>query len=325
MASSLPAALPVVTKASSSSASRRHFAHHPKLYFHLSPKPKLLLESNCLAITDYDAIGIFLSLNTFFNSPMWMEWIDGLDSLDPLSTIRFVLLILDVSVPPLGLLYELQYFGCLVLIKAPVDGSSNAVPTPDTKPEVQQLEGNDGSLANETSAVSLSDASISEFMSQVANIVKLVDSRDIVELQLKQSDCELIIRKKEALPQQPLQAPVVMMQPSPPQAVVPFHFPPPQTTAPVAPISSTPSLPTPTAPPAATPTKSSLPPLKCPMAGTFYRSPAPGEQPFVKVGDKVNKGQILCIIEAMKLMNEIEVSPLSTLPSEIEVASQTNE
>lgn len=45
-----------------------------------------------------------------------------------------------------------------------------------------------------------------------------------------------------------------------------------------------------------------------PMSGTFYHSPAPGEPPFVKVGDKVTKGQTIGIIEAMKLMNEIEVS-----------------
>ena len=44
------------------------------------------------------------------------------------------------------------------------------------------------------------------------------------------------------------------------------------------------------------------------MSGTFYHSPAPGEPPFVKVGDKVTKGQTIGIIEAMKLMNEIEVS-----------------
>ena len=44
-----------------------------------------------------------------------------------------------------------------------------------------------------------------------------------------------------------------------------------------------------------------------PMAGTLYRSPAPGEPAFVKEGDKVTKGQTICIIEAMKLMNEIEV------------------
>ena len=43
------------------------------------------------------------------------------------------------------------------------------------------------------------------------------------------------------------------------------------------------------------------------MAGTFYRSPAPGEPAFCKEGDKVTKGQTVCIVEAMKLMNEIEV------------------
>jgi acetyl-CoA carboxylase biotin carboxyl carrier protein len=46
--------------------------------------------------------------------------------------------------------------------------------------------------------------------------------------------------------------------------------------------------------------------VKSPMVGTFYRSPAPNAEPFVKVGDIVKKGQTLCIIEAMKLMNEIE-------------------
>ncbi|AFY30556.1 acetyl-CoA carboxylase biotin carboxyl carrier protein [Calothrix sp. PCC 7507] len=43
-----------------------------------------------------------------------------------------------------------------------------------------------------------------------------------------------------------------------------------------------------------------------PMVGTFYRAPAPGESPFVEVGDRIRKGQTVCIIEAMKLMNEIE-------------------
>ena len=49
--------------------------------------------------------------------------------------------------------------------------------------------------------------------------------------------------------------------------------------------------------------------MASPMAGSFYRSPAPGEPSFCKEGDKVTKGQTVCIIEAMKLMNEIEVRP----------------
>ncbi len=46
--------------------------------------------------------------------------------------------------------------------------------------------------------------------------------------------------------------------------------------------------------------------VRSPMVGTFYRAPAPGAEPYVKVGDVVSPGQVLCIIEAMKLMNEIE-------------------
>ena len=46
--------------------------------------------------------------------------------------------------------------------------------------------------------------------------------------------------------------------------------------------------------------------VKSPMVGTFYASSAPDKEPFVKVGDKIKKGQVVCIVEAMKLMNEIE-------------------
>ena len=46
--------------------------------------------------------------------------------------------------------------------------------------------------------------------------------------------------------------------------------------------------------------------IKSPMVGTFYASPSPDKAPFVKVGDNIKKGQIVCIVEAMKLMNEIE-------------------
>ncbi|MCD7781046.1 MAG: acetyl-CoA carboxylase biotin carboxyl carrier protein [Candidatus Gastranaerophilales bacterium] len=47
-------------------------------------------------------------------------------------------------------------------------------------------------------------------------------------------------------------------------------------------------------------------PVTAPMVGTFYASPAPDEPPFVKIGDNISIGQVVCIIEAMKLMNEIE-------------------
>jgi acetyl-CoA carboxylase biotin carboxyl carrier protein len=60
-----------------------------------------------------------------------------------------------------------------------------------------------------------------------------------------------------------------------------------------------------TAAPAAPP-EEKLHGVKSPIVGTFYESPSPGAPPFVKVGDKVEVGQVLCIVEAMKLMNEIE-------------------
>ncbi|KAL8217604.1 hypothetical protein R6Q57_020977 [Mikania cordata] len=154
-------------------------------------------------------------------------------------------------------------------------------------------------------------ASITEFMNQVAGLVKLVDSRDIMELVLKQQSCEVLIRKKEALPQLPA-GPMVMMQSPQPQPAYQSLPPPPQAVPASSGIAPSASAPTPALPTPAKP-KSSHPPLKCPMAGTFYRSSAPGAPPFVKVGDKVQKGQVICIIEAMKLMNEIEADQSGTI------------
>jgi acetyl-CoA carboxylase biotin carboxyl carrier protein len=54
------------------------------------------------------------------------------------------------------------------------------------------------------------------------------------------------------------------------------------------------------------PPKPSLLEIKSPMVGTFYSAPEPGAKPYVSVGSRVSKGQVLCIIEAMKIMNEIE-------------------
>jgi len=66
-----------------------------------------------------------------------------------------------------------------------------------------------------------------------------------------------------------------------------------------APAASTAAAPAPAA-------DESLHEVKSPIVGTFYESPSPGAPPFVKVGDQVEVGQVLCIVEAMKLMNEIE-------------------
>ncbi|XP_062084124.1 biotin carboxyl carrier protein of acetyl-CoA carboxylase, chloroplastic [Humulus lupulus] len=203
---------------------------------------------------------------------------------------------------------------CSTVVKAhlnevSVDGSPKAAASPSHKSDPKHPKGKDPKPSNKpSSSVLATEESISEFISQVASLVKLVDSRDIVELKLKQLDCEVLIRKKEALPQPPpAPAPVATYQALPPSMAPPA----PSALAPApAPASSPPPSAAPAAPKS---TKSSLPPLKCPMAGTFYRSPGPGEPPFVKVGDKVQKGQVLCIIEAMKLMNEIEADQSGTI------------
>lgn len=190
------------------------------------------------------------------------------------------------------------------LNEAAVVENSNSAPTVASSKEKENQNGS-------VPAGTVSDESaVSAFMSQVADLVILVDSRDIVELQLKQSDYELVIRKKEALQPPPATA---MPQSAPPMYYPTLPSPPPPPSADAyAPTSSPPLKATPALPP---PKKSasSHPPLKCPMAGTFYRCPGPGEPPFVKVGDTVQKGQVVCIIEAMKLMNEIEADQSGTI------------
>ena len=62
----------------------------------------------------------------------------------------------------------------------------------------------------------------------------------------------------------------------------------------------------PDTPQVAPPGRSDLTDITSPMVGTFYRAAAPGEDPFIEVGDNVKVGQTICILEAMKLMNEIE-------------------
>jgi acetyl-CoA carboxylase biotin carboxyl carrier protein len=82
------------------------------------------------------------------------------------------------------------------------------------------------------------------------------------------------------------------------------------TEAPRAVAGALPSLPvagpSPVAPPAPPVPEENLHVVKSPIVGTFYEAPSPGAPPFVKSGDTVEVGQVLCIVEAMKLLNEIE-------------------
>ncbi|KAG6516713.1 hypothetical protein ZIOFF_027186 [Zingiber officinale] len=193
-----------------------------------------------------------------------------------------------------------------------VGGSANNSASSGTKADSSALKGKNVRNENVSPpSAPLTEEAIAEFMTQVASLVELVDSRDIVELQLKQNDCEVIIRKKEALPQPPPSQVVMMQTPASPLPVsqaIPQPSPAPALPSPASPAP-------PASAPASTPKalKTSHPPLKSPMSGTLYRSPGPGLPPFVKPGDKVSKGQVLCIIEAMKLMNEIESDQAGTV------------
>ena len=92
------------------------------------------------------------------------------------------------------------------------------------------------------------------------------------------------------------------MQVAPPAVMAPMMAPPMLGTGQMTPADGVPAV---EAPPAAE-AKPGGSEVKSPMVGTFYSSPEPGAKPYVSVGSRVSKGQILCIIEAMKIMNEIE-------------------
>jgi acetyl-CoA carboxylase biotin carboxyl carrier protein len=92
------------------------------------------------------------------------------------------------------------------------------------------------------------------------------------------------------------------MQVAQPTVMAPMMTPPMLPTGQPTPAEGTPAV----EPPAAPEPKSGGNDVKSPMVGTFYSAPEPGAKPYVSVGSRVSKGQILCIIEAMKIMNEIE-------------------
>ena len=138
-------------------------------------------------------------------------------------------------------------------------------------------------------------------LKELKEILQMLDERDITEFELEEEGKRLRVRRASsaaapvalvAAPPAPAPAPVAPV--APPVAAAPRPEPPP----PSAPVA----VPAPPAGDAA----SGLAVVKSPIVGTFYRSPDPNGAPFVSVGDHVKIGQVLCIIEAMKLMNEIE-------------------
>lgn len=117
----------------------------------------------------------------------------------------------------------------------------------------------------------------------IEKIAKIVADNQLSEITLEDGEKAIVIRKE---------ANVVTVASAPQQASV----------VPSAPVVS-PAQPSKEEKPLSAPSGT---PITSPMVGAFYAAPAPGAKPFVKIGDTVSAGQVVCIVEAMKLMNEIE-------------------
>ena len=134
---------------------------------------------------------------------------------------------------------------------------------------------------------------------EIQELIKLINKSNLTEFKLREGEFELTIRTnkyEKNKPAQPAAAPIIPIPP-----VQQPYLPPTPTPA---------AVPEPAAAPASEAKKAETTQeyleVKSPMVGTFYRSPSPEKGPYLKVGDHVEAGQVVCIIEAMKLFNEIE-------------------
>lgn len=134
-------------------------------------------------------------------------------------------------------------------------------------------------------------------MKQIQELVKLINKSNISELSLEEGDFKITIKQAQTISETQFvayQAPMPQMMPAAQHAPA---IPAPHAAPAVA------SAPAPAAAPVAGDKTITI---KSPMIGTFYRSSAPDKPAFVNVGDEIKAGQVLCIVEAMKLFNEIE-------------------
>jgi acetyl-CoA carboxylase biotin carboxyl carrier protein len=129
---------------------------------------------------------------------------------------------------------------------------------------------------------------------ELKELIEYIVEKDIAEFELERGDVK--VRIKRAAPE--------AQTPEPRFAAVP-HAPAGAGAAPpiASPVATSVPSPAPAAPAEEEP---GLHIIRSPIVGTFYESPSPGAPPFAKAGDTISVGQVLCIIEAMKLMNEIE-------------------
>ena len=126
---------------------------------------------------------------------------------------------------------------------------------------------------------------------QIKELIELVAERELGAVEVERSGFRLRIEGRRC-PEAPLANPTAAA--TPPQHAAAAPAPSPQTDAGDAETDDDGELPEGTHV------------LQSPIVGTFYRAPSPDAEPFVEVGDTVTQGQVLCIVEAMKLMNEIE-------------------
>jgi len=128
---------------------------------------------------------------------------------------------------------------------------------------------------------------------ELKELIEFLIEKDIAEFELERGDVKVRIKRGvEHIAPAP-HVPHFAVHPAPASA-------PPITAAPVAPVPASGES---AVEPAV---ETGLQTVRSPMVGTFYECPSPGSPPFVKLGDVVEIGQVLCIVEAMKLMNEIE-------------------
>jgi acetyl-CoA carboxylase biotin carboxyl carrier protein len=126
-------------------------------------------------------------------------------------------------------------------------------------------------------------------LKEIQALIKFVSTAGVDEVEINQKDFKLLIKKN------PAQITTAQYSPVAVQAA-------PVAAAPIAAATAAPAV----AAPAAEPKADNLITIKSPMVGTFYRTPNPESPMFVNVGDEVKPGKVVCIIEAMKLFNEIE-------------------
>ena len=130
-------------------------------------------------------------------------------------------------------------------------------------------------------------------LSQLERLLAFMSQHGLEEFEYSQGDLRIRLKKPAANSNPLSQRPMI-----PPEIVVAGAAP---SAAPAPPMAALPP-----AVPAEPLRAEDVQVVKSPIVGTFYNAPSPGAEPFVKVGDSVEVGQVLCIIEAMKLMNEIE-------------------